>query len=295
MPALPAIDSLWNYEDPAATEQQFLAILPEASGDPPYHVELLSQLARTHSLRDQFAAAHAYLDQADALLALHPGAHRALARVLLERGRTHNSAGERERALATFETTFELAREHHFENLGVDAAHMIAIAYPDPAQQREWNLGAMELATAATDPVARRWLAPLHNNLGWTCHDAGDYPGALHHLQQALAAYQSRTDPASTATALFIARWSVAKLLRLNDRPAEAREILLALQTDMEARNDPDGFVYEELAELALDAQDPAAPALFARAHMLLKDVPWLQKADPPRLARLAALAQAAG
>jgi NADPH2:quinone reductase len=44
---LPVIDSLWNYGDPAATEEKFRAILSEAAaGDPDYHAQLLTQIAR---------------------------------------------------------------------------------------------------------------------------------------------------------------------------------------------------------------------------------------------------------
>ena len=50
--SLPDIDSLWDYNDPAATEAQFRALLPrvQAEGDADYEAELLTQLARAQGL-----------------------------------------------------------------------------------------------------------------------------------------------------------------------------------------------------------------------------------------------------
>jgi hypothetical protein len=80
-------DRLWDYNDPAATEARFRALLPEAeaSADTGKLAELLSQIARTHSLRGQFDAAHPLLDRAESLLAAGESS-RARVRILLERG-----------------------------------------------------------------------------------------------------------------------------------------------------------------------------------------------------------------
>jgi hypothetical protein len=50
---LPDFDALWDYDDPAASERAFRALLPiaEASGDRNYHVELLTQIAQAEGLR----------------------------------------------------------------------------------------------------------------------------------------------------------------------------------------------------------------------------------------------------
>ena len=49
MSEFPELHTLWNYNDPAETAVRFQALLPEveASDDRAYHVELLSQIART--------------------------------------------------------------------------------------------------------------------------------------------------------------------------------------------------------------------------------------------------------
>src|SRR5439155_13833218 len=64
------IDRLWDWHDPAATEAKFRALLLEAqkSGDVGYQIELLTQIARTHSMRREFDQSHALLDQAENLM-----------------------------------------------------------------------------------------------------------------------------------------------------------------------------------------------------------------------------------
>src|ERR1041385_8978071 len=84
-------DKLWNYGDPAATEQKFRELLPQAraANDPENLAQLLTQIARTQSLQANFPAAHETLDEVERMIAEHP---LALARVryFLERGRTFN-------------------------------------------------------------------------------------------------------------------------------------------------------------------------------------------------------------
>src|SRR5687768_3073602 len=91
---LPDIDSLWDYNNPRESERRFMELIPlaERSGDRNYHAELLTQFARTQSLQQKFDAAHAILDRAEKLL--DDSTPRARVRYLLERGRTHNSAGQ---------------------------------------------------------------------------------------------------------------------------------------------------------------------------------------------------------
>ncbi|MGD0140109.1 MAG: tetratricopeptide repeat protein [Tepidisphaeraceae bacterium] len=286
MPGLPDVKSLWDYRDPAATERRFRDLLPQSASDPAYHVELLSQIARTHSLRGNFTEAHALLDQAESLL--KPDMHRPGVCCLLERGRTYNSDGNPQAALPLFQSAYRLATEHHFDFLAVDAAHMIAIAHPDPAEQLRWNLQTIDLVESCADLTLRSWLGPLCNNAGWTYHDQGDYPRSLALLQKA----QVYHDQFGDAKAKFIARWSVAKLLRLNDRRGEALEIQQLLESDMTAGNDPDGFVYEELGELyLLQNRHDVAREYFRKAYPLLEKVDWLVQSELARVERIRKLA----
>jgi tetratricopeptide (TPR) repeat protein len=102
------IDALWEYDDPAASEARFRAALVTASGDD--RLELLTQLARTDSLRGRFAEAHRVLELEwnRRGLALANASRDAKARSLIP-AMLNNSAwdlqalGRREEALSTFE------------------------------------------------------------------------------------------------------------------------------------------------------------------------------------------------
>ena len=95
------VDELWDYGRPAETEAKFRALLPEAeaAGDAEYLAQLLTQLARTLGLQQQFAAAHELLDRAEALAEADSVAQ---VRYLLERGRCFNSAGDKATARPLF-------------------------------------------------------------------------------------------------------------------------------------------------------------------------------------------------
>ena len=52
----PDFMALWDYQDPAASALRFHTLLPEAraAADLQLELELLTQIARTHSLQRQF-------------------------------------------------------------------------------------------------------------------------------------------------------------------------------------------------------------------------------------------------
>ena len=104
---------------------RFRAALDSAQGDE--RLELLTQIARTFSLRGQFDEAHKQLSEVERQLS--SASPPARIRYLLERGRTFNSAGEKEKARDLFTEAWELAQAVHKEGLAVDAAHMLAITY----------------------------------------------------------------------------------------------------------------------------------------------------------------------
>src|SRR4029453_8070283 len=132
-------DSLWNYDDPATTEQRFGELLPRAEqgDDRSYHAQLLTQIARAQGLQRKFADAHDTLDTAQTLL--EPDLGTARIRYLLERGRVFNSSTQVEQAWPLFLEAWELARAEQQDFYAVDAAHMLAIAAP-LEQKLEWNL-----------------------------------------------------------------------------------------------------------------------------------------------------------
>lgn len=155
MSNLPDFDNLWDYNDPEKTEKAFRKLLPVArdSGDREYHAQLLTQIARTHSLRSNFDDAHRTLDDAEALLddiVTSPEDKTPVARIrsLLERGRSYNSAGRVDDARPLFLEAWELARNAREDYHAVDAAHMLGICESAGASVI-WNNKAMEVAEAS--------------------------------------------------------------------------------------------------------------------------------------------------
>jgi tetratricopeptide (TPR) repeat protein len=285
----PELHTLWNYNDPAETAVRFHDLLPAvvASANRAYHVELLSQIARTHSLRGQFSLAHERLNEANAMLREEMIVPQLCC--LLERGRAFNSAGEPERALPLFEAAFVLgtavAPQADFHT--IDAAHMIAIAEPNPADQLAWNEKALALAEVTPDVRAAGWRGSLYNNLGWTYHDMGDFEQALTIFEKAVA-WRKAVHPDQPGT-IRIAKWCVGRTLRSLARLDEALVQQQALLAEYQDIGQTDGFVYEEIGEclLALDRGAEARP-YFAQAFVELSQLDWL---EPERVARLQAMA----
>ena len=177
---------LWDFDDLEATRERFLAQLADETTDAG-RGEVLTQLARVESLRDEFERCDELLDEAEAVGGV-------TARSLLERGRRERSSGQDGAGLAEFRRAFELAQASGDDVLAVDAAHMLALV--DDAER--WTARGIEIAGASDDPGVRYWLGPLYNNIGWTRFDAGDHEGALEAFELALAA-RERDDPRESA------------------------------------------------------------------------------------------------
>jgi len=255
------VDALWNYNDPAASEERFRAALVGASGDEA--LVLRTQIARTLGLRERFDEAHRELDAIEAALPAAGAEPRV--RAALERGRTLRSSGKPQQASPYFERAFELADGAGLERLAADALHMLALAAPALDARIAWNRKTIAYAERAKDPRARGWRAPALNNIGSDLRDAGRLAESLAAFEQALAAYRER----ARAGDVRFARWQVANVLRLLGRTEEALAMQLALERDQAAAGEPDAEVFDELA--LLDA--PQA------AH-------WRSKADEVRRAQ---------
>jgi tetratricopeptide (TPR) repeat protein len=126
----------------------------------------------------------------------------------------------------------------------------------------------------------------LHN-IGWAMHERGDYQAALGYWQDALAEREAAHD----AARIRIARWTVARGLRALGRLDEAEAMQRSLAAELDAAHAPDGYVFEELAEIASSRGDRAAARTWAaKALALLQDDAELRANEPARLARLADL-----
>jgi tetratricopeptide (TPR) repeat protein len=279
------LDALWDFDKPALSEERFRAELakwPPASAEAQ---EVRTQVARTLGLRRKFADANTLLDSVEANLGTLSTHVRV--RYLLERGRTLNSSGTPQRAVPLFAEALALAERDKDEFYAVDAAHMLGIAAP-AGERLGWNRKALSLAEAATDPRARGWRASLFHNLGWTYFDTGDAKTALDYWQKALTAREAT----GNAALIRVAKWTVGRGLRGVGRLDDAEAAQQSLAAELDRIGETDGYVYEELAEIALTRGDAKIAGRWAaKAHAALKDDPYLATNEAPRLARLDALA----
>lgn len=285
----PDFDAAWNYRDPAATEAVFRGLEQAHAASAPldWRLQLSTQIARTYSLRARYQEAHAELDAVEPELDCASPVTRT--RYLLERARTHNSAGEKARATELFLAAFETARAAGAERYAGDALHMLAISTP-PEEALAWSRRAVEYCEGCADPRARRWLGPLYHNLWFTYLELGDLETALDHAERSRAFRASIAD----AEGERIGRWTIHHTQRKQGRVEEALAGFRALAADYGAAGDPSGFTDEELGEclLALGRASEARPH-FAAAYARLSRDERLSKEEPERLARLRALAGA--
>jgi tetratricopeptide (TPR) repeat protein len=218
------VDSFWEYSDPAGSEARFRAALESAKGDE--RLELVTQVARTYSLRKDFAKAHALLDEVEA--ALPRAGMRPRLRYLLERGRSFNSAGEKERAREHFQQAWALGSESGEEGLAVDAAHMVAITFQGAPEAIVWNVRGLDLARDSKAAKAQALIPAMHNNMAWDLHDLGRHEEALRAFETALEEWSARGRPRQ----IQVAKWSVAQCLRSLGRDDEAQVIEKALDAE---------------------------------------------------------------
>lgn len=171
------LDRFWNFDDPGLSETRFRTALEDPTFDDDERAELATQLGRAIGLQGRYEEADELLDGID-------GDEPTVAvRVLLERGRVLNSSGHAEMAVPLFEQAAELADHLGEDFLAVDALHMLAIA--DAAHAETWTRSALEYASTVQDSRTRRWMVALHNNLGWTLHEAGRCAEAMVEFQLA--------------------------------------------------------------------------------------------------------------
>ena len=278
------LDSQWIYEKPAISEQRFRAELAQWPQDDPRSLEAATQVARAQGLQRKFADAHATLDAVEKKLDGMPAHLRV--RYLLERGRAFNSGGAPERAVPLFAEALSLADCAGDSFYAIDAAHMLGIAAP-AGERLDWNMKALAMAEKADDARSKRWLGPLYNNIGYTYQERGNYAEALVYYRKALPAYVARGEPGPVR----IAKWMIARAQRSLGELDAAERTQRDLLAEYDKLGEQDGYVYEELAEIALARGDAAAAKPWAaKAWTALNADEGMRESEPARLARLAAL-----
>ena len=278
------LDSQWNYDNPAASEQRFRAELANWPKSEPRSLEVATQIARAQGLQRRFADAHATLDTVEKGLDGMPAHVRV--RYLLERGRAFNSGGAPERAVPLFALALSLADCADDSFYAIDAAHMLGIAAP-AAERLDWNMQALAMAEKASDARSKRWLGPLYNNIGYTYQERSNFATALAYYRQALPAYEARGEPGGIRNA----KWMIARAQRSLGELDAAEAAQRALLAEYDKLGEPDGYVYEELAEISLARGDAAAAGPWAaKAWTALAADAAMRESEPARLARLAKL-----
>ena len=282
-------DKLWNYNEPAETEQKFRDILANTTEvqNSGYKLELQTQIARTLGLQQKFEDAHTVLDQVETELS--PDYPVARIRYLLERGRAFNSSGKKEESLPLFLEAWESGLVAKADFFAVDAAHMLGIVAPQN-QQLLWNEKAMALAEKSQDKRAQGWLGSLYNNIGWTYHDMREYEKAMEVFLKALDWRKAHEQVAETQ----IAKWCVARTHRSLGAVEKALAMQYELEKEMQAAGqDEDGYVLEEIAEcLNLLGKPEAAAPYFLKAWSILSQDIWLKQNETERLDRLKTLGE---
>lgn len=176
MDDFPDLYLLWDYNAPEETAVRFYDLLSAvaASENRAYHVELLTQIARTHGLPRQFDEAHKLLDEAEAILTVEMMLPKI--RYLLERGRSFNSADEKERALRSLNRVEEA--------LAIQEALLAEYAeIEQPAALTNEEVGECLLALGQAEE-ARPYFAQAYmllSDVGWL---AASEPERLARLQK---------------------------------------------------------------------------------------------------------------
>jgi tetratricopeptide (TPR) repeat protein len=262
------LGTLWDFKQPALSEQRFREALAVASPDDA--LVLQTQIARSFGLRREFERARELLVSLDGQLAT--ASAEAKARHALEWGRSFASATHppemltapaRQQAREAFERATAIARAAGLDDLAIDALHMQAFVDTAPADQLRWAEAALSVAEVSTQPAARRWRASLRNNAGYALHQLGRHEEALVHFRRAVVLREEAGD----APALRVAHWMVAWTLRSLGRLDEALALQLQLERECDAAAAPDPYVFEELEAIYRALGDPAKAEHYARRH----------------------------
>lgn len=267
-PAQAAVDlaALWDYGNPALSEQRFRAALESARGDDA--LILTTQIARSHGLRRNLEGAREILKSIEPQLAT--AGPEARTRHALEWGRSHISAVTRpdERtpdnlatARAAYERALATAKAGGLDDLAIDAVHMMAFVDTAPADQLRWNEQALAMVLASTQAGGKAWEASIRSNLGLALHELGRHAESLPHFERALAL---RVSAGAPPRSVYVARWLHARALRLAGRFDEALAQQTQLEGQMHVVGDPDPYVLEELEQIHRAKGDAGRAAAYA-------------------------------
>lgn len=265
------LTALWDFSNPALSEERFRSALASASGDDA--LILQTQIARTYMLRKDFEKARAHLKSIEPNLAT--AGPEARARYWLELGRSYASHQHppesqtpeaKEHARRAYVNAVDIAERAQLHGLTIDALHMFVFIDTAPRDQLDWNMQALARITASDQPEAKRWEASIRNNTGEALYELGRYDEALVHFQRAAELREKE----SNAQATRDAHWQVARILRVQKRTDEALAIQHRLESESATANAQRPYIFEELELLyRAKGEEGRAQAYAARARDL--------------------------
>jgi tetratricopeptide (TPR) repeat protein len=283
------LDSLWNPADVPGSESRFRELLPEvertSQNDSSERIELLSLIARAQAHQHKFAEAKATLASAEQLLEDPQGGHRASARIrwLIECGRLHILDKTPSQALKLFAEAWSLAQNSGEDFFAVEVAQLMAANEPLKAQQ-EWINRAVQIAEGSPQERAKRHLGTLYSSLGWKLYDLRQFEKAIETFQKSLSHLKNH----GSEREIFIAKWSIGKVLRAMNRTEEALAMQKSLLAELGIGGLRDGRLFEELAEcLHTLKRSSEAQLYFELAYRELSSDEWVNDNQAVRLKRM--------
>lgn len=289
MAELKKLDSYWNPLDAPASEANFRRLLPTAeqvaAKDPSYLIELISWMARAQALQKNLADSRTSLERAEKLLSERTATYPAATRIrwLLEKSRLHILEKTPSQARALLEEAWNLAIEFKEDFFAVEVAQMMAAIEPQKAQQ-EWLSRAIEISEKSSSEKTKRWLGTLYPTWAWKLYDVRQFEKSLQVFRKALAHLKTH----GTSREVFVAQWSIGKVLRALGKTEEALLIQKELLTELGTEGTRDGRLFEELAEClqTLNRSVEAQP-YFELAYRELSGDEWITDNQPLKLKRM--------
>ncbi len=292
------IESLID-NDPEASEARLQALAPEISAlegsERLLTAEFYSLLARTQSQCGKSAEAHASLENADQILrepatSVDPAKYTAAKiRFMLEKASYAIVERTPSQAQPLALEAWRLAGTAQTESFAVEAAQLMSLVDTQKAQP-EWTRRAIEIAEKSSDKKAKRHLGKLYATQAWGLFEVRQFDKALEILQTSLKHFTEIGDRRE----IFVAKWSIGKILRVMGKPEEALKIHEELLSEVGAGDKKDGRLYEELAECLHVLKRPGeAQPYFDIAFKELSNDPWVADNEPVALKRMKELGKA--
>ena len=283
------LDQTWDPFTIAETENKYRHLLTAARENEENNrgelVEILSMVARTQAWQGRFMESRLNLQEAEQLVEAM-GADcpaNAKIRMLMESARAYLLEKTPARARPLLSQAWTLAVSAGEDYFVIDIAQLMA-KIESPKLQQDWLLKAIEIAEQSSQEKASWWLGALYSSLAWKYYELRQYSKALETMQTSRTHFLKR----GTKRELFLADWSVGKILRTLNRLDEALELQKALLQKVKADGQGEGRVLEEIAECLLSLRHPLeAEEYFALAYHELSSDDRDKDEMPLRLKRL--------